>query len=140
MGHEYTAEIGHKLGRDRAHYGWESKEDAEVDAIEGHKAGKAHFGSRRKTPDRFERKRLQLRQSAIRRGRVVDESVAPEFIASIDHPICPVTLVEMTHGACADTDWSMGRMNNDGAYGDGNIIVRRVARTRRKKTIVPSLS
>ena len=79
MGHDYTAEIGHKLGWDLAHYGWEPKEGAEVDVIEGHKAGKAHFGSRRKTPDRFERKWLQLRQSAIRRGRVVDERVTPEF-------------------------------------------------------------
>lgn len=132
MGHEYTAEIGHKLGWDLAHYGWEPKEDAEVDVIEGHKAGKAHFGSRRKTPDRFERKWLQLRQSAIRRGRVVDESVAPEFIASIDHPICPVTLVEMTHSTRQDTDWSVDRVNNEGAYSDGNLVVMSVRANRAK--------
>lgn len=63
------------------------------------------------------------RQSAIRRGWVVDESVTPEFIASIDHPICPVTLVEMTHSTKQDTDWSVDRVNNEGAYADGNLVV-----------------
>ena len=132
MGHEYTAEIGHKLGWDLAHYGWEPKEDAEVDVIEGHKAGKAHFGRRRKTPDRFERKWLQLRQSAIRRGRVVDESITPEFIVSIDHPTCPVTLVEMTHSTRQDTDWSVDRVNNEGAYADGNLVIMSVRANKAK--------
>lgn len=132
MAQEYNAEIGRGLGWDLAYYGWDPREDAPVDVIEGHTAGKAHFGSRRKTPDRFERKWLQLRQSAIRRGRVVDESVTPEFIASIDHPICPVTLVEMTHSARQDTDCSVDRVNNEGAYSDGNLVVMSVRANRAK--------
>jgi len=132
MGREYTAEIGHKLGWDLAHYGWDPREDADNDVIEGHKAGTAHFGGRRKAPDRFERKWLQLRQSALRRGRVVDESVTPEFIASIDHPICPVTLVEMTHSTRLDTDWSVDRVNNHGAYADGNLVIMSVRANRAK--------
>ncbi|MFL9906830.1 hypothetical protein [Paraburkholderia sp. RL17-337-BIB-A] len=123
MERSYTAEMGHKLGWDLAHFGWDPREDAEEDVIEGHKADKAHFASRWKTPTRLERKWLQLRQNAIRRGRVVDESVTPEFIASIDHPTCPVTLVEMTHGTRQDTDWSVDRVNNEGAYADGNLVI-----------------
>jgi hypothetical protein len=34
-----------------------------------------------------------------------------------------VTLVELTHGTGEDTDWSVDRVNNDGAYADGNLIV-----------------
>jgi hypothetical protein len=34
-----------------------------------------------------------------------------------------VTLVELTHGTGEDTDWSVGRVNNDAAYADGNLIV-----------------
>jgi hypothetical protein len=86
-------------------------------------AGKAHFGSKRKHPTRFERKWLQLRQNALRRGRVVHEAVTSEYIEFIDYPTCPVTLVELTHGTGKDTDWSMDRVNNDGAYADGNLIV-----------------
>lgn len=119
MGREYTAEIGHKVGWHLAHYGWEPREDAEDEVVEGDKAGKAHFGSRRKAPDRFERKWLQLRQSVMRRGRVVDDRVTPGLIASIDHPVCPVTLVELTHSTGLDTEWSVDRVNNHGAYADG---------------------
>lgn len=123
MGQEYTAEIGRALGWDLAYYGWNPRDDAPVDVIEGHTAGKAHFGSRRKTPDRFERKWLQLRQNALRRGRVVHEAVTPAYIEFIDYPTCPVTLVELTHGTGEDTDWSVDRVNNDAAYADGNLIV-----------------
>jgi len=34
-------------------------------------------------------------------------------------------LVELTHSTGADTDWSADRVNNDGAYADGNLIVMR---------------
>ncbi len=44
MAREYTAEIGHKLGCDLAHFGWEPREDAEDEVTEGYNAGKARFG------------------------------------------------------------------------------------------------
>ncbi|OYD77429.1 UNVERIFIED_ORG: hypothetical protein BDU10_2531 [Burkholderia sp. CF145] len=126
MAQEYNAEIGRALGWDLAYYGWDPRDDAPADVIEGHTAGKAHFGSRRKPPDRFERKWLQLRQNALRRGRVVDEGVTADYIRLIDHPICPVTLCEMTHGVRLDTDWSVDRVHNDGAYADGNLVIMSV--------------
>lgn len=126
MAQEYTAEIGRALGWDLAYYGWNPREDAPGDVMEGHAAGKAHHGSRTKNPTRFERKWLQLRQNALRRGRVVDEGITAKYIEAIDHPICPVTLCEMTHGAGLDSDWSVDRLNNDGAYADGNLVVMSV--------------
>ncbi|MEX3981813.1 hypothetical protein AB4Y45_22845 [Paraburkholderia sp. EG287A] len=123
MAEEYTAEIGRALGWDLAYYGWSPREDAPREVIEGHTAGKAHHGGRTKHPTRFERKWLQLRQNALSRGRVVDRNVTPQFIEFIDYPTCPVTLVELTHGTGEDTDWSVDRVNNDGAYAEGNLVV-----------------
>jgi len=56
MAQEYNADIGRALGWDLAYYGWDPREDAPDDVIEGHTAGNAHFGSKRKHPTRFERK------------------------------------------------------------------------------------
>jgi hypothetical protein len=64
-----------------------------------------------------------MRQGALRRGRVVQPEVTPDFIKFIDHPVCPVTLVPMTHGLREGTDWSIDRVNNDGAYAEGNLVV-----------------
>lgn len=41
----------------------------------------------------------------------------------IDNPDCPITLIELTHGTGGDTDWSVDRVNNDGAYAEGNLVV-----------------
>jgi hypothetical protein len=129
---EYSNEVGRALGWDLATYGWSPRDDATVDIREGYVAGKAHVGNRVKHPDRFERKWLQLRQNAVRRGRVVDEKVTPALIEAIDHAVCPVTLVEMTHSTRADTDWSVDRVNNDGAYADGNLVVMSVRANKAK--------
>lgn len=75
MAQEYTAEIGRALGWDLAYYGWNPRDAAPADVREGHAAGKAHRGGRTKHPTRFERKWLQLRQNALRRGRVVHEAI-----------------------------------------------------------------
>jgi hypothetical protein len=120
---EYNAEVGRELGWDLARYGWDPRDDANDDVLDGHKAGMAHFGRAQGVPDRFKRKWLQLRQNALRRGRVVQPEVTPAFIEFIDHPVCPVTLVPMTHGLRADTDWSIDRVNNGGAYAEGNLAV-----------------
>jgi hypothetical protein len=34
-----------------------------------------------------------------------------------------VTFEPLTHGECSDTDWSIDRLVNDGAYADGNLVV-----------------
>ena len=119
---EYSNEIGRALGWDLAMYGWSPRPDAADDILEGHTAGSAHFAGRTRQPNRFERKWLQLRQNALRRGRVVDEAITAEYVESIDYPVCPVTLCDMTHGTGMDTDWSVDRVNNNGAYADGNLV------------------
>lgn len=123
MEQEYNAEVGRELGWDLARFGWGPRDDANEDIRDGHKAGVAHFGKVHRQPDRFERKWLQLRQNALRRGRVVQPEVTPDFIRAIDHPICPVTGDKMTHGLMTDTDWSVDRVNNNGAYAEGNLVV-----------------
>lgn len=132
MAQEYDAEIGRTLGWDLASYGWTPRDDAPLHVLEGHAEGKARFGTNTKRPTRFERKWLQLRQNALRRGKVVDASITPQFIEFIDYPTCPVTLVELTHSTGLDTDWSVDRVNNDGGYADGNLIVMSVRANRAK--------
>ena len=73
--------------------------------------------------DRFVRKWLQLRLSAYARGKAFDDQITPAFIESIDVPVCPVLRVALTHGECAGTDWSVDRLNNDGAYAINNLAV-----------------
>jgi hypothetical protein len=123
MEQEYDAEVGRELGWDLARYGLSLQDDTNADVVAGYKAGLAHFIRPQRIPDRFERKWLQLRQNALRRGRVVQREVTPAFIRFIDHPVCPVTLTPMTHGLRVDTDWSIDRVNNDGAYAEGNLVV-----------------
>ncbi|RKT20435.1 hypothetical protein B0G69_3731 [Paraburkholderia sp. RAU2J] len=132
MAKDYGAQIGRTLGWDLASYGWKPRDDAPAHVLEGHAEGKARFGTKTKRPTRFERKWLQLRQNALRREKVVDEAITPGFIEFIDYPTCPVTLVELTHSTGEDTDWSVDRVNNDGAYADGNLIVMSVRANKAK--------
>ena len=74
-------------------------------------------------PDRFVRKWLQLRLNAFDRRRCVDERVTPAFLQKIDVQFCPVTRELLTHGTNSPTDWSVDRLNNDGAYAPGNLAV-----------------
>lgn len=74
-------------------------------------------------PDRFDRKWLQLRLNAFARGRAVDAGVTPTMLREIDVTHCPVTRKPLTHGECRDTDWSVDRLNNDGAYATNNLAV-----------------
>lgn len=80
-------------------------------------------GVRPRAPDRFVRKWLQLRMSAWHRGRAFDESVTPELLKAMDVPICPVMRVALTHGERTGNDWSVDRLNNDGAYAANNLAV-----------------
>ncbi|MES2298359.1 MAG: hypothetical protein V4582_15030 [Pseudomonadota bacterium] len=75
------------------------------------------------TPDRFTRKWLQLRIGAFHRERAFDQAVTPELIRSIDVAHCPVLRIALTHGEMKDSDWSVDRINNDGAYALHNLAV-----------------
>ena len=82
--------------------------------------------------DRFAGKCLQLRLNAYRRGRVVDERVTPGFLREIDVATCPVTRETLTHRAMLGTDWSVDRLNNDGAYAPSNLAVMSTVANRAK--------
>lgn len=86
----------------------------------------------RRPGDRFQRKWLQLRLSAWRRGRAVADDVTPRLLAHLDLPQCPITRAQLSHGLLTDTDWSVDRLNNDGAYAASNLAVMSVRANRAK--------
>ena len=116
-------EIGRKLGYDFFRFG-RTFEAATMHPVmaEGFLLAKAQ-NIRQLVPDRFTRKWLQLRQSAYGRRRYFDEQVTPDLIKTIDVPLCPVMRVTLTHGELSGTDWSIDRLNNDGAYAPSNLAV-----------------
>jgi len=73
--------------------------------------------------DRFVHKCLTLRFHAWTRNRHFSDDVTPEFLRYIDVEYCPVTLEKLTHGTMAPTDWSVDRINNNGAYSRSNIAI-----------------
>jgi len=115
-------ECGRALGADYARLGMRPPQNSPTSVREGFVAA-AHVNFRARVLDRFERKCLQLRMGALRRQRLVSPLVTPDFLRSIDAPRCPVLRMTLTHGERADTDWSVDRLNNDGAYAPGNIAV-----------------
>jgi len=84
--------------------------------------------------DRFELKWLHLRHGALKRALIVQPDVTPDFLRDIDVPTCPVTLVTLTHATKTDTDWSIDRLDNDGAYAPGNLAVMSTRANRAKGT------
>lgn len=54
---------------------------------------------------------------------MIAEVVTPELLRQIDVAVCPVTRMELTHGELGDLDWSIDRLNNDGAYVANNLAV-----------------
>ncbi|MFM9927339.1 hypothetical protein VLK31_30470 [Variovorax sp. H27-G14] len=128
---EEAQEIGRCLGHDLAKHGVRDHSAAWPPSVmEGYAAAKAVAPKR--LSDRFVRKWLQLRLNAFTRGRAVDEAVTPEFLTKIDTPFCPVTRQALTHAELLPTDWSIDRLNNDGAYAQSNLVVMSTAANRSK--------
>jgi len=117
-------ELGFDLGWDLARFGRTSPDDADLPGLrDGCRAGQLQFPYPQQRCDRFMAKWLQLRLGALRRRRAVDAGVTPDYLRSIDADFCPVVLSPLTHAMLADTDWSVDRINNDGAYAVGNLVV-----------------
>ena len=132
----YTRELGFDLGWDLARYGRPfDRSQANEDVLAGYATGRAHFEVPQHTANRYQAKWLQLRFSAIRRRRIVRADVTPEYLQLIDCETCPVTLEQLTHSTRTGTDWSVDRINNDGAYASGNLMVigTRANRAKRAK-------
>lgn len=109
------------LGSDYAALGQTLPDNGSREFREGYVSGnKQHqMGA----PDRYVLKWLHIRYNALKRGRIVDKNVTVDFLRSIDVPVCPVTLVELEHRGHQDCNWSIDRVNNDGAYAPENLIV-----------------
>lgn len=116
---EVGRKLGHDLFRFRVHV---QEKDLEASVCEGYVQARGR-GTSSRPADRYVRKWLQLRLNAHRRNRIVDDGVTPALLKSIDVPQCPVTKVALTHGSLLPTDWSVDRLNNDGAYVPNNLAV-----------------
>ena len=117
------AEMGRRLGHDIFRFcKFNQNLDWSTSVLEGFALARAQ-GFARRDVDRFVRKWLQLRLNAFTRGRFVDEQVTPQFLAKLDVAYCPVTRLPLTHAECKPTDWSIDRLNNDGAYAPCNLAV-----------------
>jgi len=96
-------------------------DDAAITA--GYAAGREHFRVPQHSPNRYVSKWLQLRLNAYKRRRMLSAEVTPDYLRRIDCPTCPITLLTLTHSTLTETDWSVDRINNDGAYAAGNLMV-----------------
>ncbi len=115
--------LGHDLFRFRVHT---DERDMDAAVREGFVQARGSATPRR-LADRYTRKWLQLRLNAYRRQRIVNDKVTPALLKSIDVTHCPVTKMALTHGALLPSDWSIDRLNNDGAYVPNNLAVMSTA-------------
>lgn len=130
--HVDLQEVGRTLGHDFYTLSHLPRQGSWPQAVrEGFDAA-AHAGLRRQQADRFTAKWLQLRQGAWMRGRAVADDVTLALIKDIDVSVCPVTRCTLTHGTRTDSDWSVDRLNNDGAYVASNLAVMSVQANRAK--------
>lgn len=127
-------EAGRRLGHDLCRMTrWERDAGWPTAVLEGFDEA-LHRRPGRGGADRFERKWLQLRLSALARGRLVADDVTPDLLRELDIEVCPVTRRRLTHGAQGPDDWSVDRLNNDGAYAAGNLALMSAMANRAKGT------
>lgn len=130
--HVDLQEVGRTLGHDLYTLSQLPRQGAWPPTVrEGFDAA-AHAGLRRHHADRFTAKWLQLRQGAWMRERAVADDVTPALIQDLDVIVCPITRCTLTHSTRTDTDWSVDRLNNDGAYVASNLAVMSVRANRAK--------
>ncbi|HEY8025869.1 MAG TPA: hypothetical protein VIF60_14985 [Burkholderiaceae bacterium] len=117
------SEVARRLGHDLYRFSrGDQRSDWHPNIVEGFEHAAAR-GVMRQTPNRHIRKWLQLRLGAFARNRAFDESVTPDMIMKIDVVECPILRVPLTHSTQLPTDWSVDRLNNDGAYAIHNLAV-----------------
>lgn len=116
-------EEGRRLGHDVYRYSaWLPRSDWPASVLEGWREA-ALRQPRRARADRYMRKWLQLRLGPLARGLRVDDGVTLALLREIDVERCPVTREVLTHGMGARTDWSVDRLDNQGAYLVWNLAV-----------------
>ena len=124
-----NAETGRAIGHDFARLSIPLPERAERAIVEGYSSARhnarnlRNINNQREAADPGARKLVRLRYSAWKRNRIVDKSVTADFLNMIQVAHCPVTRLELTHGTMTDSDATIDRVFNDGAYAMGNLVV-----------------
>lgn len=121
---DHFNKVAFELGWDCAIYGIDVT-DVPEQVIEGFRAAKAK-GITTKKSDKYINKYLYIRLNAIRRNRIVADHVSPDMLRRLDGGRCPITRMKFTYGTGTETDWSVDRVNNKGAYAAMNICIMSV--------------
>lgn len=102
--------------------------------------GRERFRGRARGADAFVRKWLRLRLNALGRGRVIHESVTPDFLRAIAPTCCPITREALDYsGDPARYDkrsnWSVDRLDNESGYIAGNLVIMSAVANSAKATM-----
>jgi hypothetical protein len=116
----FLERIAFELGQDHAKFGLRRDSSAPSGFLVGYDA----WAGKSKKATVYVRKWLYLRLSALKRNRVIDDDVTPDFLRMIVPERCPVSLELLTVGGGGGrTSWSVDRIVNDGAYARANLLV-----------------
>jgi len=129
--------LGREIGYEFARIGLKLPEDSALALREGYAEGSQRRGGGTAMSTRWERKLLRLRASAWRRNRLVDPQVTPQYIEAIQVGHCPITHGELTSGTGTETDATIDRVFNGGAYAVGNLAVMSMKANRAKANLMP---
>ena len=131
--------IGFELGWDHAHHGVlppapYAQEPSPL--RHGLLAGQAAFGARTLSATPAARRWLQLRLQAWLRGRGFELfQVTPRYLQAIEVSHCPVTRACLSASSQPDSEPSVDRLRNDGAYAAGNLAVMSIRANQAKGAV-----
>ena len=118
-------EIGRDIGFDMYRIGIPIEEMESFSSVqEGFQTAQIQNTTKIARPTIFERKLIQIRMRAYRKGIPV-EITKEDLAAAFDEcrGLCPVTGRAMTVAQISDTDWSVDRLDNEAGYLPDNIVV-----------------
>jgi len=118
-------EVGFEVGFDICRYGLFLEEYEQHDEAlkNGFDSARTQNVSRIK-PDKFEKKLLQIRRRAFRKG--IPVSITTQDIKnalSLTDGQCPVLNEVLTFNTGGDSDWSVDRLDNEQGYDPDNIFI-----------------
>ncbi len=129
--------VGRDIGFDFARMGIRLPADSPRSVMEGYSEGMFVYNRHQEASTKYERKLVRLRLSAFKRNRVVDSMVTPRFLELIEVKHCPITRILLTSGTNSETDATVDRVFNGGAYAIGNIAVMSKKANQAKGAMMP---
>lgn len=121
-----TSKIGFELGFDLFRYGGYESEDALSlkDVQDGYNAAKIQNTHTLRSQDKFDRKLIQIRARAYKKGILVTITKADlRAVLKECKSICPVIFTPLTFATGEESDWSVDRVDNNRGYEPGNIMI-----------------